>query len=76
MLAPFILLLAFNILSLSTIPSPSSTYLFSTFQNEHCPNIYIVVLYYASENRHHSFISKNLENEQIHEILTQNEFCR
>ena len=62
MLARFILLLAFNILSLSTIPSPSSTYLFSTFQNEHCPNIYIVVLYYASENRHHSFISKNLDD--------------
>ena len=63
MLARFILLLAFNILSLSTIPS--STYLFSTFQNEHCPNIYIVVLYYASENRHHSFISKNLDDEKM-----------
>ena len=63
--ARFILLLAFNILSLSTIPSPSSTYLFSTFQNEHCPNIYIVVLYYASENRHHSFISKNLDDEKM-----------
>ena len=65
MLARFILQLAFNILSLSTIPSPSSTYLFSTFQNEHCPNIYIVVLYYASENRHHSFISKNLDDEKM-----------
>ena len=63
--ARFILLLAFNILNLSTIPSPSSTYLFSTFQNEHCPNIYIVVLYYASENRHHSFISKNLDDEKM-----------
>ena len=63
--ARFILLLAFNILNLSTIPSPSSTYLFSTFQNEHCPNIYFVVLYHASENRHHSFISKNLDDEKM-----------